>query len=158
MIAPSTLVIDVHAFFAFARGLDGVPIHINNGTLNEFLRLTSPDDASRIINRIMQCVDVGLGFESATEVACRGGIRDPRRADQVEVRFIVSLQFQIFQTSSTTERIVSNVEHMIGFEIRKVCLLFSDNCFSRTALPIVAEQYLQGNVFWPRRRTRVSIL
>jgi hypothetical protein len=112
--------IDVHAFLAFARGLDHVSIHIDDGTLKEFLRLTSPDDSSSIINRIMQCVDVGLCFESATEVTCRGGVRNPRRANQVEVSFIVSFQLQIFQTSSATERIVSNVEYMIGFEIREV--------------------------------------
>ena len=36
--------------------------------------------------------------------------------------FIAAFEFQIFEALSPSHRVVSNVEHMIGFMIRKVKL------------------------------------
>lgn len=81
---------------------------------------------------LIQCVDVSLSCESTTEVTCRGRFRNLRRAVQVEVRFIVSFQFRIFQTLSTTERIVRDVEYMIRFEIREVGIQQLQSTIDRT--------------------------
>lgn len=85
----------------------------------------------------MQCINVSLRPEPAAEVSGGCGIGNAYRANEIEIRFIVSLQLQILQPSSIGERVVGDVQHMIGLVIREMILQQSQspiNGVDKTAL------------------------
>ena len=135
MVAPDSRGCHVHSELAFARGFNDGTVHIDRRTVEEFIGLLTPHVSASLIDSRMQTVDVCLAFESATEVSGGRCIRNAFRAECIQIRFVRPLLLQIFQARSVGHRIESDVEHVIGFMIRKVTLQQLDVSIDRCRQP-----------------------
>ena len=95
MEAPSALVRDVHALFALARGGHQRAVHVDRGLSQERLGLPRPDLAARVVEHILQRLNV-MWLKAAAEIAGRGRVGNAASAQRVEQGFVLSPQFQIF--------------------------------------------------------------
>src|SRR6185369_7233116 len=95
--------------------------HIDLGEIEECRWLPSPDAFADVVERIDQRVDVG-GAEAAAEIARRGGIGNALGADGVEEDLVLTAQFDVLDTGAAAQRVVREVENVIGLVIRQVNL------------------------------------
>ena len=119
MIAPDAVVGDVHALLAFAGRLDHGAVHVDAGRLEERVGLASPDALAHVVEDVEQRVDI-LGPEASAEIAGRGRIGNARGSEGVEEDFVLATQFEILQTGAVAQRVVGEVEDMIGFVVGKM--------------------------------------
>ena len=116
VIAPLSLVADVHALLALARRFHHRAIGIDNRFLEERLRLHLPDLKPCGVEHVLQTIDVGR-VKTAAEVARGGGIGDAACAQGVEVGLIATQKFQVLQACPSGEQVVGDIEHVVGLEI-----------------------------------------
>ena len=76
MVTPRPIIGDVHALFAFARGLHQVPIHINDGFLEKTLGLSGPNLQPRFVDGVMQPANLKRRVEAAAEISRRRWVRN----------------------------------------------------------------------------------
>ena len=121
MEAPDSLVAQVHPLLALARGLHHRAVGLDHRLLEEGLRLLAPDPKTGLVDGLHQPLHV-VPPEAAAEVPSRRGIRNPLRAEGIEVHLVVAKEFQIFQAAPPGQHVVGEVQHVIRFVIRQVDL------------------------------------
>ena len=82
-------------------------------------RLAGTESEARAFALIEQRAHV-VGREASTEVARGGRIGNPACAEGIEKDCIIAAQFEILQTGAITQRVVSDVEDVIGFMVGQV--------------------------------------
>ena len=95
---------------------DDRAIHVDDGLLKELLGLPPPDLQPCFVEGLHQVANV-VRREAAAEVVGRGRVGDAVGSQGVEIHFIVAAQFEIFQTRCSAQRVIGNVEHVIGLVI-----------------------------------------
>jgi ubiquinone/menaquinone biosynthesis C-methylase UbiE len=55
-----------------------------------------------------------------TEIARRGGVGNPLGPQRVQVGLVLAAQLQVFQAGPTTQRIISQIEHVVRFVVRQM--------------------------------------
>ena len=119
MIAPLALVVDVHALFALAAGLDHRAIGLDDGFVEKGVRLLTPDLPPRGVEDFLQEFD-RTTVEATAEIARRRWVRDAAGAQRVEVCFVMAQQLQMLQTRSPGQQVVSHVQHVIRLVVRQM--------------------------------------
>ena len=99
MVAPLAFVIDVDALFALAAGFDHRPVGVDDRFLEEGRRLLAPHLPPRGVEDLHQHVDRGE-VEAPAEVARRGRVGNPPRAQGVQIRLVITPQFQVLQAGA----------------------------------------------------------
>ena len=108
MIPPRSLVRDVHSLFTFSGGSDQSAVQINQGFLEKLGRLPAPDVQPRFINGILQ-VDQIARPKASTEIPSGGRIGNRFGPQRIEVGFVLTKQFEVFETGSSTEGVERQV-------------------------------------------------
>ncbi len=121
VISPLAFVGDVDSQFALAVGFHDRPIGVEDGLFEERGRLTGPDLPPGDVDRLLQFPQV-LRLEAAAEVTRRGGIRNPEGAQRVQIGFVLPPQFEILQAPRVAQRVIRNVQHVVGFVIGQMNL------------------------------------
>ena len=119
MVAPLAFVVDVDALFALAVGFHHRAVSIDDRFVEECLGLLAPDLQPRGIEHFQQGEDRPRRKPPA-EVAGRGGIGNPPRAERVQVDFVVTPQFQMFQAGAAGQQVVGHVQHVVRFAVRQI--------------------------------------
>ena len=140
MITPATVVRDVDAILALAGGLDDVAVHVDGGLFEELVRLSRPHGLPRFVDCSLKRFDLLGVFESTTEISRGGWIGDPLRTQRVEIGFVVAFQLKIFQTPPVTQRVVGDVEHVIGFVIGEMEMQQFDVSIDRLDQPALPSE------------------
>ena len=122
VIAPLTVVADVHPVLALTGCRCDRSIGIKDRLLEERRLLLLPDLQARFIDRLHQRQNLIFPLEAPAKVPGRGGVRDPLRADRVQIGFVVAEQFQMIQTCPAGQPVVRDVHHVIALVIRQVNL------------------------------------
>ena len=143
MITPLALVVDVHALFALARGLDHRAVAVQHSLLKEALRLLTPNLHAGLVEHLLQAADV-RGGEAAAEVARRGGVGNAPGAQRVEVAFVVAQEFQVFQARAARQEIVGDVQHMVRFVVGQMDLQHLQAVVDRLVEPQLPHQQVHG--------------
>ena len=82
----------------------------------------SPDAVlAYVVEDVEQRVDI-LGLEASAEIASGGRIGNARGSEGVEEDLVLAAQFEILQTGAVAERVVGQVEDVVGFVIGKMKL------------------------------------
>ena len=140
MITPACVVRDVDALLALGARFDDVAVHVDGGLLEELVRLFRPHGLPRFVDRRLQRFDLSGRLEAATEISRRRRIGNPLRPQRVEIRFVVAFVFEVFQTRPIGQRVVGDVEHVIGLVIRKMDLQQFDVSIDRLDQSAFASQ------------------
>ena len=117
MVAPGTVIGDVHALLTLAGGGDQGTVGIEDGLVEEANGLMLPNADANAVKDVLQGIDVGNGKASA-EVTCGGGIGDALSAQSVEKVNVIAAQFDVLQTIAATQGIEGDVEHMVGLGVK----------------------------------------
>ena len=112
MIAPNAVVGDVHALLALAVGFHHGSVGVDDGLVEELLRLLAPDAHASFVEHLLQHVDL-TRIEASAEVARGGRVGDPPCSQSVKIGLVVSQQFEVLQASAAGQQIVGHVEHMV---------------------------------------------
>ena len=121
MVAPEALVGHVHAFFALAGGRGDRAIGVQDGLLEEGLRLALPDLDTNGVDRVHQGFHLGGGKASAKVPGGRG-IGNPLGPQRIQIDLVVAQAFEVFQAVSMAEKVIRDVEYMIQFVIGQMTL------------------------------------
>ena len=89
MVAPFSLVGDVHAFLALAGRLGHGAVAVDDGQVEELLRLPVPDPDANIIDDVHQCFDV-VHLETSAEVAGCSGVGNTLRPEAIGIDLVVA--------------------------------------------------------------------
>jgi hypothetical protein len=81
--------------------------------------LLPPDLGPFAVDDRQEGVDVG-GTEAAQEVAGGGRVGDTLGAEGVEVRLVVTQQFEVLDSLAAGQEVVSEVEDVVGLEVGQV--------------------------------------
>ena len=84
-------------------------------------RLGAPDPHPRLVDRRLQRLDRRL-VKPPAEIARRGRIGNPLRAQRVEIHLVLPPPLDILQTRPATQHVVRDAQHVIRFVIRQVHL------------------------------------
>ncbi len=107
--------------FAFAGGRGQYAIGLDDGFVEERLRLPPPDVEAHVIDDLHEDLDVDL-LEPPAKIAGRGGIGNTLGAEDVEINLVVAAQLDVLQAGSAAKDVVRNVEHVVGLVIGQVDL------------------------------------
>ena len=143
MIAPCAVVGDVHALLAFAVGFDQRSVGVDDGLVEELLRLSTPDRQSRFVERFLQEFDPPL-VEASAKVASSGGVGNPSRAERVEISLVVPQQLDVLQASAAGQQVVSDVEHMVRLVVRQMHFQQMKVPVNRIDQPDLASHQMHG--------------
>jgi len=121
MIAPLTFVVETDTLFLFTGGFSKTTVGFNRGLVEKRFWLLLPDSLANLVDRLHDVENLRL-IEAATEVTGSGGVGNSSHAQSIEISFVGSTIFQVFQTSSTGHQIQRDVEYVIGFIIGHVKL------------------------------------
>jgi hypothetical protein len=121
MVTPDAVVGDVHTDLALAGRLHERAIHVDACQFEEYRRLPSPDTLPNVIADVDQGMHV-RSAETSAEIAGGRRIRNALSTEGIEVDFILATQFQILQASAVAQRVVGQVEHVIGFVVGQMDL------------------------------------
>ena len=124
-VTPDPVVGNVHSFLAFPQGSGDGPVHVDDGLLPEGSILQLPHLGSGFIDGFLKSEDPIL-IETTEEISSRRGIRNPLGSQSVHVGLILAQPLDIFETGSTRQDVVCDVQYMIGFPVRKVVLEQND--------------------------------
>ncbi len=119
VVAPLAFVVNIHPLLALARRLDQRAVGLDHGFVEESFRLLPPDFDARLVEHFLQEVDVGRG-EPPAEVAGRGRIGNPPRAERIEVNLVGAAQFEMFEARPAGQQVVGDVQHVIRLVVRQV--------------------------------------
>jgi hypothetical protein len=61
-----------------------------------------------------------FGSETATEISRRGGVGNSRGTQSVQIRFVLSPQFQVLQAPPIAQRVIGDVQDVVGLMVRQV--------------------------------------
>ena len=89
---------------------------------------------------LLKCVHLGVRFESPTEITRSGGVGNSCGAECIEIGFVTSFEFEVFKTLTIRQRVVGNVEHVIGLMIRKMKLQQLDVAINRIHEPALSSE------------------
>jgi len=89
VIPPGAVVGDADACFVLSAGGDQGTVRVEDGAVEEGVRLLPPDADANIVVDVLQRVDV-IAVEASAEIACRGGIGDALGAEGIEEADIVA--------------------------------------------------------------------
>ena len=121
MITPGAVEGDVHAFLARTRGFDEGAVAIEDGFVEELGRLPLPDLDADFVDGMQESADVA-GVEAAAEITGGGGIRNAPGAEGVEIDGVIAAEFEILEGDAAAQRIIGEIEDMIGFVIGQMDL------------------------------------
>ena len=96
-------------------------VHIDGGPIEEGLGLLGPDLTSCLVDGVLEGIDVGL-CKSSAEVASGGGIGDSACPESIEECFIVASEFDVLKACAVAERVVCDVENVVGLVVRQMDL------------------------------------
>jgi hypothetical protein len=96
-------------------------IGIENRLLTEPRGLPAPHLLPCLVEGFLELLNVGRG-EAPQKVSGRGGIGNTLGRQAPRVALIVAQPVNILQASASGDDVVSDVEHMVGFEIGDVHL------------------------------------
>ena len=116
MVTPHAVVGDVDALFAFARSFHQRAIEIDPRLGKELGRLPGPSFLANLIKDVQENMNV-LGLEAAAKIARGGWIGNALGAQGIEKYFIIAAEFDVLQTRTITQGIVSQIEDVIRFVI-----------------------------------------
>ena len=63
-----------------------------------------------------------LGLEASAKVTCRGGIGDALGAEGIQEMEVLAAPFDILQTIAVAQRVVGDIENVVGLMIGKMKL------------------------------------
>ena len=132
MIAPLAFVVDAEALFSLAAGFNHCAVGFDGGLIEERIGLLLPDHLPGPVDGLHHSKNLHV-TKAAAEVAGGGGIRNPLRAQGIEVGFVGASNLKMLKTGPATEQVQGNVEDMIGFVIGSVEL--EDGCGAVDVLP-----------------------
>jgi len=116
MIAPGSLVGNVHPLLALAAGDHQRPVHVDRGAVEKLRRLLRPNVQPGVVDGIHQIADVLLG-KTPTEVTSRGRIGNPLGAQGVEEHLVIAAQFNVFQPDAVAHSVVRQIQYVIRLMI-----------------------------------------
>src|SRR5262249_19828493 len=93
----------------------------HRGQVEEGVRLPLPDTLADLVENILQRLNVRRR-EAAAEVARSRRIGNAAGADGIEKVGVVATHFDILEVAAVAQRVVSDVEHVIGFVIGEMDL------------------------------------
>jgi hypothetical protein len=125
MVTPLAFVIDVDSFFAFPGGFHHRSIAFDESFLKKTRRLLPPNFHADGIEDLHQQQD-RQEVESTTEIPGSRGVGDSFGSERVEIRFVISSEFKVFQASAAGENVVRDIQHVIRLGIRQVDLEYVD--------------------------------
>src|SRR5262249_17001072 len=96
-------------------------IHVDQGAVEEGPRLLGPHLQARVIDDIEQRIDV-LAGEATAEIASGGRVGNAAGTEGVEEVLLISAQLDVLQAGAIAQRIVGEVEDMVGFMVRQMDL------------------------------------
>ena len=121
VISPLAFVGDVHSLFALTVRLHDRSVGVDDRLLEKRLRLAGPGVAPRLVDRLLQVIEI-LRTKTTAEVPGRGRIGNAPSAQGIEIGFILAPQLQVLQAATIAQRVVGDVQHVIGFVIGPVDL------------------------------------
>jgi hypothetical protein len=89
MVSPGAVVGDVHALLATAAAASERAVGVEEGFLEEVLRLLLPDPEPDLIEGVHEPDDIGLA-EASAEVPGGGGIGDAYGPEGIEVDLVIA--------------------------------------------------------------------
>ena len=112
---------EVHPLLALAIAGHDAAIGLEDRLGEELGGLLGPDPQPRLIDRVHQGEDIGLG-EAAAEVPGGGRVRDAFGPQGVEVDLIVAPQLEVLDAAAAGEEIEGDVQDVVGFVVGQVPL------------------------------------
>src|SRR5262249_1524242 len=96
-------------------------VHVDFGDIEESRRLPRPDTFANVVENVEERMNV-VDAEAAAEIASRRWIGNAFGADGVEKDFVLERQFDVLNAGAAAQRVVGEVEDVIGLVIRQVNL------------------------------------
>ena len=121
MVAVGAVVGEVSTSLALALRRRERPVRIEDCFVEELARLLLPNAQSARVDRRHQRLDVLLR-EAAAEVARRRRVRDPLRAERVEVALVLPEPLDVFEAAAAGEDVERDVQDVIGLVVGHVRL------------------------------------
>jgi hypothetical protein len=121
MVAVLAVIGEVHVALTLGIAGHDAAIGLEDRLGEEFGWLLSPDPQPRLIDRVHQGQDIGLG-EAPAEVAGGGRVRDAFGSQRVEVDLVVAPQFEVLDAQAPGEDIEGDVQDVVGFVIGQMPL------------------------------------
>ena len=143
MISPGAIVRDVHPLLAARAGGDECAVDVEEGFVEEVRRLLLPDLEPGLIEDILEGLDV-VSSEAAAEVARGGGVGDAVGAQGVQEDDVVAPQFDIVEAGPVAQRVVGEVQDMVGLMVGEVELEQMESLIDGRIEAELADQELNG--------------
>ena len=121
MVTVLAVVGEVHPLLALPIAGHDAAIGLEDRLGEELGGLLGPDPQPRLVDRVHQGEDIGLG-EAAAEVPGGGRVRDPFGPQGVEVDLVVAPQLEVLDAPAAGEEIQGDVEDVVGFVVGQVPL------------------------------------
>ena len=121
MVAILAVVGEVHVALALGIAGHDAAIGLEDRLGEEFGWLLGPDPQPRLIDRVHQREDIGLG-EATAEVAGSGRVGDAFGPQGVEVDLVVAPQFEVLDAQAAGEDIEGDVQDVVGFVVGEMPL------------------------------------
>jgi hypothetical protein len=119
VVPPHPVVGDVHARLAGARGFGQRAVGVDERLVEERGRLLAPDAHARRVDRRLQRLN-RRAIEAATEIARRRRVRNPLRAQGVEIALVLTAQLDVLQTRPAAQDVIGDPQDVIRFVIRQM--------------------------------------
>ena len=98
-----------------------VPSMSMRGFGEELCGLLCPNLQPRLVDHIQQRAHL-VGLEAPTEVAGGGGIGNPPGVHRLQISFILTPQFEIFQAGAVTQGVQGEVQYVVALVVRQMDL------------------------------------
>jgi hypothetical protein len=121
MVAPVTLVGDVHAFLALTPGGYEGAVAVDEGLLEELLGLLPPDREAGLVEDTHQALHILLG-EAAAEISGGRGVRNALGSQGIKEDLVLAPKLDVLQARPVHEGVVGDVEDVIRFPVRQMDL------------------------------------
>lgn len=118
MIAPLLLVVHADRFLAFSAGFHHGAVAFDDGQIEEACGLLVPDLHACLVKGLHQHQNIPPGEPSA-EIPARRGIGNPLGPECIQIRLIRASEFEVLKSTSASQQIASNVQHVVSFTVRQ---------------------------------------
>ena len=99
-----------------------MPIGVDHRAVEKGGGLPLPDLQANFVDRFHQPQHLLIILEAPAEVAGRGWIGNPLRAQGVQIDLVVAKRLQVLQALAVAQNVVGDVQHVIRFVIRQMDL------------------------------------
>ncbi len=143
MIPPGAVVSDVDALLAAGAGGDERAVDVEDRLLEELGGLLLPDPDARLIEDVLEDLDV-LGGEAAAEVAGGGGVGDAVGAEGIQEDEVGAPQFDVVEAGAVAQRVVGEVQDVVGLVVREMEPEQAEPLVDGLVQPELADQQMDG--------------